>query len=67
MRPGVWSGLLTVLAGFWLIVLVGLPLYVFPPGDSVEKSDVALVLGPPMQARLDLAEQRVTRAWSSGS
>ena len=57
MRLGVWSGLLTVLAGFWLIVIVGLPLYVFPPGDSVEKSDVALVLGPPMQARLDLAEQ----------
>ena len=57
MRLGVWSGLLTVLAGFWLIVIVGLPLYVFPPVDSVEKSDVALVLGPPMQARLDLAEQ----------
>ena len=57
MRLGVWSGLLTVLAGFWLIVLVGLPLYVFPPADSVEKSDVVLVLGPPMQARLDLAEQ----------
>ena len=57
MRIRVWSGVLTVLAGFWLIVVVGLPLYVFPPVDSVEKSDVALVLGPPMQARLDLAEQ----------
>lgn len=57
MRLGVWSGLLTVLAGFWLIVVTGLPLYVFPPADPVGKSDVALVLGPPMQARLDLAEQ----------
>ena len=57
MRPGVWSGLLTVFAGFWLIVVVGVPVYVFPPVDSVEKSNVALVLGPPMQARLDLAEQ----------
>ena len=47
MRPGVWSGLLTVFAGFWLIVLIGLPLYVFPPADSIEKSDAVFVLGPP--------------------
>ena len=57
MRIGAWSGLLTVLAGFWLIVLAGLPLYVFPPADSVEQSDVVIVLGPPMQVRLNAAEQ----------
>ena len=57
MRLGVWSGLLTVLAGFWLIVLIGLPLYVFPPVDSIEKSDAVFVLGPPMDARLALAER----------
>lgn len=44
-------------AAFWLIVLVGLPLYVFPPAGPVPHSDVVLVLGPPMQERLDLAEQ----------
>ena len=57
MRPGAWSGLLTVFAGFWLIVLIGLPLYVFPPADSIEKSDAVFVLGPPMDARLELAER----------
>ena len=57
MRLGVWSGLLTVLAGFWLIVLIGLPLYVLPPADSIEKSDAVFVLGPPMDARLALAER----------
>ena len=49
--------LLTVLAGFWLIVLLGLPLYVFPPVDEVGKSDAVFVLGPPMDARLELAER----------
>jgi hypothetical protein len=57
VRTGIWSGLLTVLAGFWLIVLAGLPLYVFPPVDAVEPSDAVLVLGPPMEPRLELAEQ----------
>jgi len=57
VRPGVWSGLLTVFAGFWLIVLIGLPLYVLPPADSIEKSDAVCVLGPPMDARLELAER----------
>lgn len=57
MRLSVWSGALTVFAAFWLIVLVGLPLYVFPPAGPVPHSDVVLVLGPPMQQRLDLAEQ----------
>lgn len=52
-----WSVALTIVAGFWLIVLVGLPLYVFPPVDPVSRTDVVLVLGPPMQPRLDLAEQ----------
>ena len=56
MRVGIWSGLLTVLAGFWLIVLIGLPVYVFPPADAIEKSDAVFVLGPPMDARLELAE-----------
>lgn len=57
MRLGIWGGLLTVFAGFWLIVLVGLPLYVFPPAGAIEKSDVVLVLGPPMETRLALAEK----------
>ena len=57
MKPGDWSGLLTVLAGFWLIVLIGLPLYVFPPADSIDNSDSVFVLGPPMEARLELAER----------
>jgi hypothetical protein len=57
VRLGVWSGALTVFAAFWLIVLGGLPLYVFPPAGAVTHSDVVLVLGPPMQERLDLAEQ----------
>jgi hypothetical protein len=56
VRSG-WSALLTVAAGFWLIVLVGLPLYVFPPVDEVSPSDAVLVLGPPMQERLDVAER----------
>ena len=51
-----WSALLTVAAGFWLIVLVGLPLYVFPPADEVPPSDAVFVLGPPMEERLALAE-----------
>lgn len=51
-----WSLALTVLAGSWLIVLVGLPLYVFPPADQVSRSDIAFVLGPPMEERLALAE-----------
>jgi hypothetical protein len=57
VRLGVWSGALTVFAAFWLLVLGGLPLYVFPPAGAVPHSDVVLVLGPPMQERLDLAEQ----------
>lgn len=55
MRIG-WSALLTVVAGFWLIVLVGLPLYVFPASDDLSPSDVAYVLGPPMDERLAIAE-----------
>jgi uncharacterized SAM-binding protein YcdF (DUF218 family) len=57
VRVGAWSGLLTVLAGFWLIVLAGLPLYVFPPADTVRPSDVVMVLGPPLEPRLELAEE----------
>lgn len=56
MRHG-WSALLTVAAGFWLIVLVGLPLYVFPAVQDATTSDAVLILGPPMQERLDLAER----------
>lgn len=40
-----------------LIVLAGLPLYVFPPADEVTRSDAILVLGPPMDERLSLAER----------
>jgi uncharacterized SAM-binding protein YcdF (DUF218 family) len=52
-----WSALLAIAAGFWLLVLVGLPLYVFPPADGVAPSDAVFVLGPPMEERLALAEQ----------
>ena len=52
-----WSIALTIFAGFWLIVLAGLPLYVFPPVSQLSHSDVALVLGPPMDERLALAEE----------
>lgn len=56
MRSG-WSALFTIAAGFWLIVLVGLPLYVFPPAAAVPPSDAAYVLGPPMDERLEVAER----------
>jgi hypothetical protein len=56
MRSG-WSALLSIAAGFWLIVLLGLPLYVFPHVDEVAPSDTAYVLGPPMDVRLELAER----------
>lgn len=63
-RPGraaivsrAWAVAFTVVGAFWLLVLAGLPLYVFPPAGRISHSDVALVLGPPMQERLDLAEQ----------
>jgi hypothetical protein len=56
VRSG-WAVLITAIAGFWLIVLAGLPLYVFPPTDEVAPSDIAYVLGPPMDERLALAEQ----------
>lgn len=52
-----WAAALTVVAGVWLVVLAGLPLYVFPEVDEVPPSATVLVLGPPMQARLDLAER----------
>ncbi|CAN5593149.1 hypothetical protein BH10ACT5_BH10ACT5_21740 [soil metagenome] len=52
-----WTTALTVVAGVWLVALAGLPLYVFPPVDEVPPSATVLVLGPPMQARVDLAER----------
>ena len=52
-----WRALLTVIAGVWLLVLAGLPLYVFPPIDEVRESDAVFVLGAPMDARLALAER----------
>ena len=52
-----WAAALTVVAGVWLVVLAGLPLYVFPAVDEVPPSATVLVLGPPMQARVDLAER----------
>ena len=52
-----WATALTVVAGVWLVALAGLPLYVFPPVDEVPPSATVLVLGPPMQARVDLAER----------
>ena len=48
---------LTLIAGLWLFVLIGLPLYVFPPVDEVPESETVFVLGPPSDARLELAER----------
>jgi hypothetical protein len=52
-----WRVLLTIAAGVGLIVFIGLPLYVVPRVDEVRESDAILVLGPPMDERLALAEQ----------
>ncbi len=48
--------MVTIAAGLWLIVLAGLPLYVFPPAAEISPSDAAYVLGPPMDERLAVAE-----------
>ena len=52
-----WRVLVTVVAGIGLVVLIGLPLYVFPRRRRGAPSDAILVLGPPMDERLALAEQ----------
>ena len=52
-----WAIALTLIAGLWLFVLIGLPLYVFPPVDEVPQSEAVFVLGPPSDARLALAER----------
>ncbi|SFR94582.1 Uncharacterized SAM-binding protein YcdF, DUF218 family [Microbacterium sp. cf046] len=49
--------LLTIIAGVWLLVLIALPLCVFPAVDEIRPSDAVFVLGPPMDARLELAER----------
>ena len=51
-----WAVVLTIVALFGIVVLAGLPLYVFPPVDPVRHSAAAFVLGPPMDDRLALAE-----------
>lgn len=46
------------LGGLVVWVLVGLPFFVFPSVDPVpEHADVVLVLGPPVQQRVDVAER----------
>lgn len=43
--------------GFLLLIVLGLPLYVFPPQEEVKSADVIYVLGPAMVERTALAEQ----------
>ena len=52
-----WIMLLTLAAVAVPVALIGLPLYVFPAVDEVQPSDAILVLGPPMDERLELAER----------
>jgi hypothetical protein len=40
-----------------VLVLAGLPLYVFPPADEVSRADVIYVIGPPTPPRLREAEK----------
>ncbi len=41
------------------VVLAGLPFLVFPAHDEPAKADVALVLGPPTDTRMELAQSMV--------
>lgn len=58
-RVGTWigAGVAVVVALVLLVVLVGLPLYVFPAEDSTEGADVIYVIGPATKERIALAEQ----------
>ncbi len=47
-----------------LVVVAGLPLYVFPPAEPVRQADVIMVLGPPLDERVELAEQLRDEGWA---
>ncbi|WP_062292811.1 ElyC/SanA/YdcF family protein [Demequina phytophila] len=49
--------LAAALAG--LVVLIGLPLYVFPAHDEPRAVDAVYVIGPPTDTRMELAEQMI--------
>lgn len=53
MRNAAW----VVVAALAVVVGVGLPIYVFPPVDQVERADLIYVIGPVTNPRLDLAEE----------
>jgi hypothetical protein len=40
-----------------LVVVAGLPLYVFPPQGQVDRADLVYVIGPPTPPRIALAER----------
>lgn len=55
-----WSALgLTV-----VLMLAGLPLYVFPASAPVERADLVQVLGPALDDRIEMAEQLVADGYA---
>ena len=52
-----WKVLVAIAAAVLLVVLIGVPLYVLPPAGDPKKSDAILVLGPPTEQRIALAEE----------
>ena len=48
---------LWAVVGIVSAVIMGLPLYVWPPSDSFAHADVAYVIGPPTRERVSLAER----------
>ncbi len=40
-----------------VVVLAGLPLYVFPPSAPIQKADLVYVIGPPTESRLEMAQR----------
>ncbi len=49
--------LIALVAVVVAIILVGLPLYVFPSTDTPRKTDVIMVLGPPQPSRIAIAQK----------
>ncbi|GAA1469962.1 YdcF family protein [Microbacterium thalassium] len=47
-----------------LVVIAGLPLYVFPPPAEIERSDLVQVLGPALDDRIEMAEQLVADGYA---
>lgn len=59
---GLVAGVVTT--AFLLVASAGLPVYVFPRVDSPGESDVILVLGPPTQNRVRLAQQLAAEGYA---